>query len=241
LLDEMNLARVEYYFSDLLSKLEIRHGLNPDDDESRKKAEIELESNASANNEQTRRLFISLNNLFIGTMNEDETTQTLSEKVIDRANVIRFGRPQQLAALPDKSAFLTSCNGNKKISFAGWQSWCGDEMNHNNVDNLNNIMLELNEAMAIVGRPFGHRVDQAIKKYMGCYPGEFNDALSDQIEMKILPKLNGLDGQATGFNGVINIIEGVIAGVEDQELFDAFTQACREAADSFFKWRGVMR
>ena len=240
LLDEMNLARVEYYFSDLLSKLEIRHGLNPDDVESRKKAEIEIESNASANNEQTRRLFVSLNNLFIGTMNEDETTQTLSEKVIDRANVIRFGRPQQLAAMPDKKAFLDACN-NKQISFAGWKSWCEDEMNHEDVQNLNNIMQELNEAMAKVGRPFGHRVDQAIKKYVGCYPGKFNDALSDQIEMKILPKLNGLDGQATGFNEVINILEGVIAGVEDQELFDAFAQACREAADSFFKWRGVMR
>ena len=114
-------------------------------------------------------------------------------------------------------------------------------MNHEDVQNLNNIMQELNEAMAKVGRPFGHRVDQAIKKYVGCYPGKFNDALSDQIEMKILPKLNGLDGQATGFNEVINILEGVIAGVEDQELFDAFAQACREAADSFFKWRGVMR
>ena len=241
LLDEMNLARVEYYFSDLLSKLEIRHGLDPGNDESRKKAEIELESNASANNEQTRRLFVSLNNLFIGTMNEDETTQTLSEKVIDRANVIRFGRPQQLAALPDKGAFLTACNGKRKISFAGWQKWCEDEMPYEDVKNLNKIMQDLNEAMAKVGRPFGHRVDQAIKKYMGCYPGEFNDALSDQIEMKILPKLNGLDGQAAGFNEVINKLEDVIARVEDAELLDAFTQACKEAADSFFKWRGVMR
>lgn len=243
LLDEMNLARVEYYFSDLLSKLEIRHGLNPADVESRKKAEIEIESNASTNNEQTRRLFVSLNNLFIGTMNEDETTQTLSEKVIDRANVIRFGRPQQLDAHPDKEAFLAACNDNKQISFAEWKKWCEDKMNNADVQNLKNIMQELNEAMAKVGRPFGHRVDQAIKKYMGCYhpSGEFNDALSDQIEMKILPKLNGLDGQAAGFNEVIKILEGVIASVNDQKLLDAFTQACKDAADSFFKWRGVMR
>jgi uncharacterized coiled-coil DUF342 family protein len=244
LLDEMNLARVEYYFSDLLSKLEIRHGLNPDDVESRKKAEIELESNASASNEQTRRLFVSLNNLFIGTMNEDETTQTLSDKVIDRANVIRFGRPQQLAAEPDKKAFLAACNGNRKISFASWKSWCEDDMIHNDVQNLKNIMSEMNEAMAKVGRPFGHRVDQAIKKYVGCYPGypgEFNDALADQIEMKILPKLNGLDRQDDKFNEVINTLEGVIAGVNDRELLYAFTQASKEAADSFFKWRGVMR
>ncbi len=241
LLDEMNLARVEYYFSDLLSKLEIRHGLNPDNVESRKKAEIEIESNASANNEQTRRLFVSLNNLFIGTMNEDETTQTLSEKVIDRANVIRFGRPQQLAALPDKGAFLTACNGNKKISYEDWKWWCADEMNNKDVQNLNIIMREVNEAIAKVGRPFGHRVDQAIKKYMGCYPGNFNDALSDQIEMKILPKLNGLDGQAVGFQEVMTKLEEVIGNVNDEGLLKSFRQAHDEAKDSFFKWRGVMR
>lgn len=242
LLDEMNLARVEYYFSDLLSKLEIRHGLNPDDVESRKKAEIELESNASANNEQTRRLFVSLNNLFIGTMNEDESTQTLSDKVLDRANVIRFGRPQQLAAPPNKEAFLAECSdNNKQISFAGWSSWCEDEMPHGDVQNLKIVMKELNDAMAKVGRPFGHRVGQAIEKYIGCYPGEFNDALSDQIEMKILPKLNGLDGQAVGFQEVMKILESVIDYAKDQSLLDTFRRASAEAADSFFKWRGVMR
>jgi hypothetical protein len=109
------------------------------------------------------------------------------------------------------------------------------------VKNLKNVMKELNEAMAKVGRPFGHRVDQAIKKYVGRYPGEFNDAFSDQIEMKILPKLNGLDGQTLNFQEVMNRIEGVIGKVDDNELLNAFHQVCNEARDSFFKWRGVMR
>ena len=43
LLDEMNLARVEYYFSELLSKLESRRGLDPLDPEARSKSEIALE------------------------------------------------------------------------------------------------------------------------------------------------------------------------------------------------------
>jgi len=114
-------------------------------------------------------------------------------------------------------------------------------MDRVDIQNLNNIMKALNEAMAKVGRPFGHRVDQAIKKYMDCYPGEFNDALSDQIEMKILPKLNGLEGQHNKFNEVMNKIEGVIGTVNDQGLHKAFSEARTEAADSFFKWRGVMR
>ena len=32
-------------------------------------------------------------------MNEDETTQSLSDKVIDRANVLRFGAPETLVDL----------------------------------------------------------------------------------------------------------------------------------------------
>jgi len=46
LLDEMNLARIEYYFSEFLSKLEVRQAVsNPDDLAQRSPAEIELERN----------------------------------------------------------------------------------------------------------------------------------------------------------------------------------------------------
>ncbi len=166
LLDEMNLARVEYYFSDLLSKLEIRHGLNPADPESRKKAGWTCESNASANNEQTRELFVSLNNLFIGTMNEDETG-ALSEKVIDRANVIRFGRPQQLAAMPNKEAFLTACNGNFKNIFCWLEIMVWRRISHEDVQKLNNIMQELNDAMAKNRTPFWSPCRPSNKKIYG--------------------------------------------------------------------------
>jgi len=242
LLDEMNLARVEYYFSDLLSKLEIRHGLNYERDEERRKAEVEIECNAAAQNDQTRRLFVSLSTLFIGTMNEDESTQTLSDKVLDRANVIRFGRPKDLAKKPDKEGFLHDCGNQPRTDFANWREWCADRMQPGDTKRLETTINELNEAMTAVGRPFGHRVNQAITKYVACYPGtNSNAALADQIEMKILPKLNGLDGQANGFDTVMNKIEGVIDKLRDDNLHSSFRTARGEAADSFFKWRGVMR
>src|SRR5690606_33181292 len=40
LLDEMNLARVEYYFSEFLSRLETRPSINPDDDNQRRHVAI---------------------------------------------------------------------------------------------------------------------------------------------------------------------------------------------------------
>lgn len=241
LLDEMNLAKVEYYFSDMLSKLEIRHGLDPSKPESRRKAEIEIESNASAENNQTRRLFVALNTLFIGTMNEDESTQTLSDKVIDRANVLRFGRPKKLAVKPSKENFLSDSNNDYSITFENWKKWCQPNLNTQNKYRLEKLINEVNHALAEVGRPFGHRVSQAIEKYVSCYPGDFNAALADQIEMKILPKINGLDPQVNNFGSVMQKIQGIIEEINDTELFEAFKTSREAAADSFFKWRGVMR
>lgn len=242
LLDEMNLARVEYYFSDLLSKLEIRTGLNAESDLSRRKAEIELECNAMAKADQSRRLFVGLNTFFIGTMNEDESTQTLSDKVLDRANVIRFGQPGKLAESPKKERFLRAYEESSTIiTYKNWQNWCSGTLNANNRRNLRQTVTELNDAMSAVGRPFGHRVSLAIERYITVYPGPYAEALSDQIEMKILPKLNGLDGQATGFQEVTKKLKGVIDGLRDEALTRAFDASCGEASASFFKWRGVMR
>ncbi|RJP38480.1 MAG: hypothetical protein C4548_13140 [Desulfobacteraceae bacterium] len=241
LLDEMNLARVEYYFSDLLSKLEIRHGLDPENDMSRIKAEIEIECNASAQDKQTRRLFVALNTLFIGTMNEDESTQTLSDKVIDRSNVIRFGRPKRLAVTPSKERFFEKWTHIEGITFQNWTDWCKPNQDLRIREELNKTLWEINGILAGVHRPFGHRVNQAIIQYVACYPGDYNKALADQIEMKILPKLNGLDSQVNGFDIAMTAIEGIIGGLDDSELHEAFKESREKAADSFFKWRGVMR
>jgi len=241
LLDEMNLARVEYYFSDMLSKLEIRHGMDPENNANRSKAEIEIECNASAENKQTRRLFVALNTLFVGTMNEDESTQVLSDKVIDRSNVIRFGQPKKLARVPDKKGFQKRWAGRDRITFENWTNWQSNKLDYQNRKVLNETLTEINTALARVERPFGHRVSQAIEKYVTYYPGEFSEALADQIEMKILPKVNGLDSQAQGFIEVMNAIEERIDIVGDNDLQKAFHESRKSAADSFFRWRGVMR
>jgi predicted nucleic acid-binding Zn-ribbon protein len=243
LLDEMNLARVEYYFSDLLSKLEVRRGLALDDREQRWKAEIELECNSSAKNEQTRRLFVGMNSLFIGTMNEDESTQTLSDKVLDRSNVLRFGRPKQLGMQPKKEEFMNACKNLPMVNFENWYLWQTEDSERS--EETMRLIAPINEALEKVGRPFAHRAWHAIKGYVSFYPGNsqsaFNDALADQIEMKILPKLNGLELDATGFEDVKAKLSEVIEKLGDDGLKDAFNKACTHQDQSFFKWRGVMR
>jgi len=78
-LDEMNLARVEYYFAKFLSAMEVRmrEGV----------AQIQLASE--------KQVLLPPNLYFIGTVNVDETTHSFADKVYDRAQLIELEAPRQ--------------------------------------------------------------------------------------------------------------------------------------------------
>lgn len=251
LLDEMNLARVEYYFSDLLSKLETRNGLDAEDVLERKKAEVELECNAADKIDSMRHLFVSPYTLFVGTMNEDESTQTLSDKVIDRANVLRFGRPkmlgdanEQVVQEPNKSGFIATYAKDSRVSAEMWNGWCkrldDAKEESDGLTFLRKTVTPVVEALDKVYRSYGFRVDKAMKLYVMNYPGSNKEAVADQIEMKILPKLNGVELQDEHFDEVKAAMLAAIDATADDKLRMAFLDACPEGG-TFFKWRGVMR
>ncbi len=84
LLDEMNLARVEYYFSDFLSVMESRDWGNG-----------EITSSLILTKEEANEDIWFPENLYIiGTVNMDETTHPFSKKVLDRANTLELNRVQ---------------------------------------------------------------------------------------------------------------------------------------------------
>ena len=175
LLDEMNLARVEYYFSDMLSKLEVRRGIDPTNEAKRRAAEIVLESGATSESKDVRRIFVGSNNLFIGTMNEDESTQSLSDKVKDRANVLRFGRPKELSgAAANKEAFFKKYT-NRMMSEKMWKKWISTS-GDGGISNLGQQMDEINSYLAELGRPFAHRMWNTVAAYIRQYPGDKHDA-----------------------------------------------------------------
>lgn len=237
LLDEMNLARVEYYFSDMLSKLEVRRGIDPTNEAKRRAAEIVLESGATSESKDVRRIFVGSNNLFIGTMNEDESTQSLSDKVKDRANVLRFGRPKELSgAAANKEAFFKKYT-NRMMSETMWKKWISTS-GDGGISNLGQQMDEINSYLAELGRPFAHRMWNTVAAYIRQYPGDKHDALIDQIEMKILPKLAGLDMADPTINRVMNHLVNYLHKLEEPKLNDAFDVACKR---DFFAWQGIER
>ena len=245
LLDEMNLARVEYYFSEFLSRLEMRRDLNRDDPNDVRKAELPIEVGrlASIEDNDPVRVFVDSNVLFVGTINEDESTLSMSDKVVDRANIMRFGRPQDLTNVPHASAGISEHRAQQPLAKSDWNEWTSAGRIHNPEREHEALIGKLNEALEQVGRPFGYRTRRAILTYISMYP-EQNEAgrrhaLADQIEQRILPKLRGVDVNEQFGSRAIAEVKEVIKEVDDAPLHDAVERGA-DGGD-LFVWSGVDR
>lgn len=89
-LDEMNLARIEYYFAEFLSVMEM-----PDVHEWK----IDLVPASEPSDPKlliNGKLFINQNTWFIGTANKDDSTFTITDKVYDRATSIVINNKAEL-------------------------------------------------------------------------------------------------------------------------------------------------
>jgi predicted nucleic acid-binding Zn-ribbon protein len=240
LLDEMNLARVEYYFSEFLSKLETRRSIlsTEADARSRDPVEIALDTGSLREGEHNIRLYPGRNLLFTGTMNEDESTQSLSDKVLDRACVLRFGRPAKMASAQAQTPLVAEKNG---LAYDTWRLWCEPDLSSADEKKVNAWIGELNDAMEQIGKPFAHRVHQAILSYAGNYPQEANRvqlAMADQIEQRIMPKLRGIELE--GNKDALDAIKKVIKQADDAALIKAFDVAAEHHSGTFL-WRGLDR
>jgi len=249
LLDEMNLARVEYYFSEFLSRLEGR----PTDEraaerDERTPAEIDIDVGRTG---RPKRVYAGQNVLFVGTMNEDESTLALSDKVLDRANVLRFPRPSRLSSSIPRPGDSHRAAG--YLSRMRWTTrWIRgtDDMSSEERKATVAVIDEINRLMDELARPFGHRMNQAMLQYVANYPRGPHDTnplrathwgMADQIEQRIMPKLHGVD---VGVHGpqVQKLADIAKNTLHDHELADAINEAVRRSGEfGMFTWRGFTR
>ncbi|MGL2359513.1 restriction endonuclease [Helicobacter pylori] len=155
LLDEMNLAHIELYFAEFLSKLEVKRS---------KETNISIKLGTGL----TWELPLGDNLLFVGTMNEDESTKMLSDKVLDRAFCLNFERPKTLISkqqkpLPSNDEYL------KVETFNRWISKKGDQ-EAKLEGKYKKLTEEINERLSACGRSIGHRVWQSMSAYMHNHP-----------------------------------------------------------------------
>jgi 5-methylcytosine-specific restriction endonuclease McrBC GTP-binding regulatory subunit McrB len=237
----MNLARIEYYFSEFLSRLEVRRDIHrTDNGTDRAKAEILLDV-GRLREEVGCRIFVDTNVLFVGTMNEDESTLTLSDKVVDRANVMRFGRPLSLSRQQRNGQKPEMFRTKAFLSKTQWEGWLRKEEKWLGKEAVEQWISELNEALGQIGRPFGYRTRNAICSYVQQYPespDRVRQAFADQIEQRVLPKLRGVDIQEDAGRRCLEIVQDVVGKAGDQELRAAIEEGAR---GHLFTWSGVDR
>lgn len=240
LLDEMNLAHPEQYFADLLSELENSRG-------SLAGAQYDI---VLGGGEEIEPLMIGSNILWTGTMNEDETTKGLSDKVIDRSTLITFPRPKTLYDKKEneeiKQEFILSRNK--------WDDWCSkgeiiiaNEEVSKQLDKYRGVVEQINDHMSDMGRNLGHRVWQAISKYICNYPevihgingkkeelhAAMQKAFADAIAFKIMPKLRGVEVRGHNEDRLDEI--GTIISHNAKELENDYKNA-RELTTELFQW-----
>lgn len=221
LLDEMNLSHIEHYFADFLSKLEERRGKG-------KKEVPRIEIKLGVNHEPFE-LRLSRSLLWIGTMNQDETTHSLSDKVIDRGEILYFPRPKNLVSKTSQKLMSSIIKEHeiKMLNIESWNSWIKNRKvaENNTTKESTEIMSEykkivesINNELGEIGRGLGHRVWQTIENYIYNYPtvdinGEYEEleknmkiAFEDQIVQKIMPKLRGIEVRNKGKESLERIL-----------------------------------
>lgn len=179
-LDEMNIARVEYYFAEFLSMLEI-----PD-------AEKRYLTVVSSQWEKDPKLLkdgmIKLpdNMWFIGTANNDDSTFAISDKVYDRAMVMNLdNKAEPFIAAKERTVHITAERFNA-MATAARKEYRMTKRNERRLEMLDKYMIEHFHVT------FGNRIMTQIRKYIPVYVacgGEELNALDDILSKKVLRKI----------------------------------------------------
>ena len=195
LLDELNLAHIELYFAEFLSKYEIKRGSE--------NVSIDIKLGAGL---PPYKIPLDDNLIWVGTMNEDETTKSLSDKVLDRSFLINFPRPKKV-----KSRKKLSKLNNEEFRFLHrntWNKWIENEINlpKELIEPYVEVINTINEILIPTNRAVGHRVWQSMEFYIQNHPlvrhnldnkDKLNKyiklAFEEQLVQKMMPKLKGIE------------------------------------------------
>ncbi|WP_173794116.1 McrB family protein [Dorea formicigenerans] len=211
-LDEMNLAHVEYYFSDVLSSMESGEGIplyaHKDQENAWKRQEAIMASHnentvewldaktdqENLKNRYTPEFEIPQNVTFVGTLNMDATTNDLSPKVIDRSCIIKV----------TKDAGETLCSFEQGV------------MTLEEMQGEDSFEKQLLKALK---KDVSNRVErQRVRMRERLKSGYLKERLSDRdfqdmyLAMKVLPALNVEEVECTLDDGEFSIGDFLIEG-----------------------------
>lgn len=203
LLDEMNLAAVEHYFSDFLSVIETKRRVSGSIVTDALPIDLpHVEPGQDDAYKTLRSLYLAHNVRVVGTANMDETTRTFSPKVLDRAFSIEFNEVD-LTAFPSASGPIPAASfqqiakrlvdpQNPVTVGEGYKSQA--EM----FDDVAGLIEEVRTILEPARLSFGYRPRDAACLYMWHWKKDsldallpYNAALDYCILQKVLPKIYG--------------------------------------------------
>ncbi|WP_289293193.1 McrB family protein [Romboutsia ilealis] len=187
-LDEMNLARVEYYLSDYLSIIE-----------SRKKVGQNIITDNIVQyqeNNEIIKLHIPDNIYIIGTVNMDDTTFQFSRKVLDRANTIEFSDVDLDNLFFEVNEKVESLNVSNDFLKTTYLKTMDIELEYREYSKeVNKKIIEINEILKKSQKQFAYRVRDEILFYLvenkKANLLDEDTAFDYQIMQKILPAISG--------------------------------------------------
>jgi len=214
-LDEMNIARVEYYFADFLSQME----LSPDN------RYLEVVSDTMADDPkllERGRLRIPENVWFIGTANNDDSTFAISDKVYDRAMIMNLDRKAEPFAAKECGPDRLS---NTHLSELFKQAKSRYQLSEEMIGKIRQIDEFLIRNFRIT---YGNRIRRQMEEYVPVYiacGGTEEAAIDDILAKKVLRKLDGLSPIVLRYameemEGLFTTIFGQNRMPECREVFD---------------------
>ena len=203
-LDEMNIARIEYYFAEFLSLLELP---NP---EERYIDVVSDKWDSDPSQLKDGRIKLPPNMWFIGTANNDDSTFAISDKVYDRAMILNLDTKSERYIAPKTDKRYLSCEQFNKLVAEAVEEYRISNRNMKRLEQLDKYLIEHFHIT------FGNRIMKQIKTYIPVYVscgGEELDALDDILSKKVIRKLETqnpiyLRNEAEGLVEYINELFG---------------------------------
>ncbi len=183
-LDEMNLARIEYYFADFLSIMEM-----PDVAE----WTIDLIAAPSVSDPKNviyGKLLVPQNVWFIGTANNDDSTFTITDKVYDRAVAITLNEKADYFDAPVTENYVCSADYLSHLFDEAVKQYSVSEKSMGQIKELDEF-IQKNFRIS-----FGNRMMKQLSVFLPVYMacgGNETDGIDFMITTKVLKKFTALN------------------------------------------------
>ena len=180
-LDEMNIARIEYYFAEFLSLLEIPNldGRNLD-------VVADKWDNDPIRLSDKGRIRLPHNMWFVGTANNDDSTFAISDKVYDRAMVLNLDKKARPFDAPKTDRLKLSITHLNELFKEAQVEYKMSDRNARRIKKLDEYMIKTFHLT------FGNRIMRQIESYVPVLVacgGTETEAIDDILSRKVFRKL----------------------------------------------------